>query len=39
MHFANFAALADVFFTTLIENISSVEAEIVLNLFIKFEQK
>jgi len=42
MHFANCAALAAVLFTTLIETLrlcSSTKAEIVLNLFLNFEQK
>jgi len=42
MHFANCAALVAVLFTALIENsrlCSSVEAEVVLNLFLNFEQK
>jgi len=39
---ANYAALAVVMLTTLIENLrlcSSAEAEIVLNLFLNFKQK
>jgi len=42
MHFANCAALANVLFTILIENLricSCAEAGIVLNLFLNFEQK
>jgi len=42
MHFANCAALAAVLFITLTENLrlcSSVEAGVVLNLFLNFEQK
>jgi len=42
MHFANCAALAAVLFTALTENLrlcSPAEAEIVLNLFLNFEQK
>jgi len=41
MHFVNCAALAAVLFTTLIEilRLSSAEAEVVLNLFLNFEQK
>jgi len=42
MHFANCAAFAAVWFTTLIENLrlcSSAEARIVLNLFLNFKQK
>jgi len=42
MHFANCTAVAAVLFTTLIENLrfySSAEAEIVLTLFLNFEQK
>jgi len=42
MHFVNYAALATVLFTTLIENLrlcSSAEAEVILNLFLNFEQK
>jgi len=42
MHFANCVALAAVLVTALIENLrlcSSAEAEIVLNLFLTFEQK
>jgi len=42
MHFTNCVALAAVLFTTLTENLrfcSAVEAEIVLNLFLNFEQK
>jgi len=40
MHFANYAALAVVMFTTLIENLRLCSsAEIVLNSFLNFEQK
>jgi len=42
MHLTNCVALAAVLFTILIENLrlcSSVKAEIVLNLFLNFEQK
>jgi len=42
MQLANYAVLAAVLFTTLTENLrlcSSAEAEIVLNLFLNFEQK
>jgi len=42
MHFADCVALAAVLFTSLIENLrfcSSAETEIVLNLFLNFEQK
>jgi len=42
MHFADCAALAAILFTTLTQNLglcSSAEAGIVLNLFLKFEQK
>jgi len=42
MHFAYCAALADVLFTTVIANLRLcffAEAEIVLNLFLNFEQK
>jgi len=42
MHFANCAVLAAVLFTTLTENLrlcSCAEAGMVLNLFLKFEQK
>jgi len=42
MHFANFAVLAAVLFTTSTENLrlcSSAKAGIALNLFLNFEQK
>jgi len=42
MHFANCATLAAVLFITSIENLklcSSAEAEMVLDLFLNFEQK
>jgi len=42
MYFANCAALADVLFTTLTENLKlcrSAEAGIFLNLFLNFQQK
>jgi len=42
MHFANCAARVVVLFTTLTEKLrlcSSAEAEVVLNLFLNFEQK